>query len=157
MPCCCETNLKAIFVLGIIGLVLSGLSCIFGNYAGLIGIVASICFIVGAKSPNPSALLVGMIFTCIDCVAMIIMSIWLIVAAAVIENTSSHNHLNSILSDGGLSQNDLQGLTHQDIKDGAWVIAIAGVIYTVGAVIFLIWTIMVANKARKEIDEGIKI
>ena len=48
-------------------------------------------------------------------------------------------------------------MIHQDIKDIAWFMAIAGVIYTVGAVIFLIWTIMVANKARKEIDEGIKI
>ena len=92
MPCCCETNLKAIFVLGILGLVFGCLACIFDNYAALIGIVASICYIVGAKAPNPSALLVGMIFTCIDCVAMIIMSIWLIVAAAVIENTSSHNY-----------------------------------------------------------------
>ena len=157
MPCCCETNLKAIFVLGILGLVLSGLGCIFGNYASLIGIVASICYIVGAKAPNPSALLVGMIFTCIDCVAMIIMSIVLIVWASMIENASTHNDLNSILREEGLSQNDLQGLNHQDIKDIAWVMAIVGVIYTVGAVIFLIWTIMVANKARKEIDEGIKI
>ena len=157
MPCCCETNLKAIFVLGILGLVISGLGAIFGNYASLIGIVASICYIVGAKAPNPSALLVGMIFTCIHCVAMIIMSIVLIVAASIIENTTSTRDLNSILMDGGLSQNDLQGLKHQDIKDGAWVLAIVGVVYTVGAVIFLIWTIMVANKARKEIDEGIKI
>ena len=75
MPCFCQTNLQATFVLGIIGLVFGFLACAFQNYAGLIGIVASICFIVGAKSPNPSAILVGMIFACIECIGMIINTI----------------------------------------------------------------------------------
>ena len=35
--------------------------------------------------------------------------------------------------------------------------AILGVVYVVGVIMFQIWTIIVANKARKEIDQGIKI
>merc|ERR1712008_51701 len=89
MPCCFQTNLQATFVLGILGLLLACLACIFGNYAGLIGVVASICFIVGAKSPNPTAILVGMIFACIECVGMIINAIVLIVAGGVVATAST--------------------------------------------------------------------
>ena len=75
MPCCCKTNLQAAFVLGIIGIVLGCISFVFGNYAGGIGIVASICFIAGAKAPNSTAILVGIVVACIHCVGMIIKTI----------------------------------------------------------------------------------
>ena len=84
MPCCCQTNLQATFVLGILGLVFGCLACIFDNYAALIGIVASICFIVGAKAPNPTAILVGIVLACIQCVGMIINAILVIVGVTVI-------------------------------------------------------------------------
>ena len=141
MPCCCQTNLQATFVLGILGLVFACLACIFGNYAGLMGLVASICFIVGAKAPNPSAILVGMIVACIECVGMIIMSIWIIVAAGAVANSAEVK----------------SALRAQGLEAGIGALIIVGVLYTVGVVIFQIWTIMVANKARKEIDQGIKI
>ena len=156
MPCCCQTNLQATFVLGILGLVFGCLACIFQNYAGLIGIVASICFIVGAKAPNPTAILVGIVLACIQCVGMIIMAILAIVWAGALA-TSTSADVNSILGDGDVSQNNLQGLTYQDIKNVAWAMVIVGVVYTVGVILFQIWTIIVANKARKEIDQGIKI
>ena len=88
MPCCCQTNLQATFVLGIIGLVFGCLSFAFTNYAGGIGIVAAICFIVGAKVPNPTAILVGIVLACIQCVGMIINAIFLIVAGTVIATST---------------------------------------------------------------------
>ena len=147
MPCCCQTNLQATFVLGIISLVFGGLSFIFNNYAGGIGIVVGICYIVGAKSPNSSAILVGMIFACIECVGMIIMSILVIVSAGAVAD-SVHRYNRSY---------GYHGQTNQDAVAILGGMVIVGVIYTVGVVIFQIWTIIVANKARKEIDQGIKI
>ena len=88
MPCCCQTNLQAAFVLGIIGIVLGCISFVFGNYAGGIGIVASICLVVGAKAPNPTAILVGIVLACIQCVGMIINAIFLIVAGTVIATST---------------------------------------------------------------------
>ena len=87
MPCC-QTNLQAAFVLGIIGIVLGCISFVFENYAGGIGIVASICLVVGAKAPNPTALLVGIVLACIQCVGMIINAILLIVAGTVIATST---------------------------------------------------------------------
>ena len=155
MPCCCETNLKAIFVLGILGAVFGCLALIFKNYAGVLGIVASICFIIGAKSPNPTALLAGMILAIIECVGMIIVSILDFVEAG--DAATSTSSANSYLKDAGLTQNDLKGLSPKETKNIIGFTIIFGVVYTVGVIIFQIWVIMVANKARKEIDQGIKI
>ena len=43
------------------------------------------------------------------------------------------------------------------VRASGLALVIVGAVFTVGVVIFQIWTIIVANKARKEIDEGIKI
>ena len=43
---------------------------------------------------------------------------------------------------------------HSDSKAAIGAIAILSVVYVVGVIMFQIWTIIVANKARKEIDEG---
>ena len=151
MPCCCQTNLQATFVLGIIGLVVNILSLYpFLNWGAIMGIVASICFIVGAKAPNSSAILVGMICACIECVAMIIYTIYAFVVAGAL-TTSNSRVANSYL-------NEYPGLSHQynqavkDARGTVGALVIAGVVLTVGAVIFQIWVIIVANKARKEIN-----
>ena len=49
-----------------------------------IGIVASICLVVGAKAPNSTAILVGIVLACIQCVGMIINAILVIVGVTVI-------------------------------------------------------------------------
>ena len=162
MPCCCQTNIQATFVLGILGLVFGGLSFIFHNYAGGIGIVASICFIVGAKSPNPTAILAGIILACIQCVGMIIHAILLIVAGTKIFSKSSlrerfstpigghpNQHLNAILNQHASNIGAVQ--------DTVGALVIVGVVYTIGVIMFQIWAIIIANKARKEIDEGIRV
>ena len=153
MPCCCQTNIEATFALGILGLVFGGLSFAFLNYAGGIGIVASICYIFGAKSPNPTAILAGIILACIQCVGMIINAILLIVAGTVVANfksiLSQSGHQNAILNQHAANIGAVQ--------DTVGALVIVGVVYTIGVIMFQIWTIIVANKARKEIDEGIRV
>ena len=160
MPCCCQTNIQATFVLGILGLVFGGLSFVFHNYAGGIGIVASICFIVGAKSPNPTAILAGIILACIQCVGMIINAILLIVAGMFVANFKSNIQ---IMPPIGHQKQDLNAILNQHaanigaVQDTVGALVIVGVVYTIGVIMFQIWTIIVANKARKEIDEGIRV
>ena len=167
MPCCCQTNIQATFVLGILGLVFGGLSFVFHNYAGGVGIVASICFIVGAKSPNPTAILAGIILACIQCVGMIINAILLIVVGTVVANFKSilsqsghqNQHLNAILDQHaaniGAAQVPFGVCLYFGVFWSIW--SIVGVVYAIGVIMFQIWTIIVANKARKEIDEGIRV
>ena len=123
------------------------LSCVFfalANYVdGAIGIVVSIVLIVGAKAPNATALLVWMILACLQCIAMICMAIYgLVVGAAVGVAVATSDDLKPL---------------DPDAKAVLGAAAILGVVYVVGVIMFQIWTIIVANKARKEIDEGIKI
>ena len=161
MPCCCQTNLQATFVLGILGLVFGCLACIFENYAALIGIVASICFIVGAKAPNPTAILAGIILACIQCVGMIINAILLIIVGTVLKSISSQSdqnqHLNAILNQHAVNIGDFEFSVGVLAYILYRFLVPVGVVYTIGVIMFQIWTIIVANKARKEIDQGITI
>ena len=96
------------------------------------------------KAHNPSAMLVGMIFACIQCIGMIIMAI---LATVLVVAIAAYN-----------SQEETLFLrTYKVTANEAMVSNILGVVFAVGDIIFTIWVIMVANKARKEIDQGIKI
>jgi hypothetical protein len=81
---------------------------------------------------------------------MIILSIYALVVAGAL-TTSNSRVANSYL-------NEYPGLSHQynqavkDARGTVGALVIAGVVLTVGAVIFQIWVIIVANKARKEIN-----
>ena len=144
MPCCCETNLKAAFVLGIIDLVLGCVFFAFQNFIdGPIGVVLAILLIVGAKAPNATVLLVWMVLACLQCAEMIGIAIYgLVVGAAVATSAEVRAEVKAL---------------HSDSKAAIGAIAILSIVYVVGVIMFQIWTIIVANKARKEIDQGIKI
>ena len=158
MSCCtCKTNLKAAFVLGIIDLLLSCVHFafayfIFGEYtigalpskvlifgvkapnaSALLILMFPIVLIVGAKAPNASALLVSIILAYLKCFFTIGWTIYGFVVA-----NAQINHDN------------------WDWRPD-WSLLIVGAIYSVLQVLFQIWIAIVANKARKEIAEGIKI
>ena len=80
-----------------------------------------------------------MILACLQCVAMICVAIYDLVVVAVVATSD-----------------DLKPLD-PDAKAVLGAAAILGVVYVVGVIMFQIWTIIVAYKARKEIEEGIKI
>ena len=117
------------------------LSCVFfalANYVdGAIGIGVSIVLIVGAKSPNATALLVWMILACLKCALSIGLTIHGIVLGAAV---------------GAGTEEDLN--RQKALLGPAFIL---GVVFVVGDILFQIWVIVVANRARKEIDQGIKI
>ena len=88
---------------------------------------------------------------------MIVNAIILVVAGTVVANIKSflsqsghlNQHLNAILNQHGANIGAVQ--------DTVGALVIVGVVYTIGVIMFQIWTIIVANKARKEIDEGIRV
>ena len=156
MPCCCETNLKAAFVLGIISLILSCGNFPFKLYAeGAIGIAVSIVLIVGAKAPNATALLVWMVLACLQCVVMIIYAILGIVGAGVVAGANPDALKSHFIAETGA--NDLHHEDADDVKTGITALLIIGVVFIVGVIMVQIWTITVVKKARKEIDQGIRI
>ena len=86
MCCCCATNIKAAFVLGIILAVLSFLGCA-GKMQGVIasGIISGLihCILVfGAHKRNSTAILVWMVLAILSCIGLAIMAILGIIGIA---------------------------------------------------------------------------
>ena len=82
MPCCCETNVQAAFVLGIIGIVFSLCFCAFPPYTGggiFLGIVEALIsaiLIYGAHKRNHKAILISIILLILECVGEVIYAIY---------------------------------------------------------------------------------
>ena len=86
MCCCCATNIKAAFVLGIVLAVLSFLGCA-GKMQGVIagGIMSGLihCILVfGAHTRNSTAILVWMVLAILSCIGLAIMAILGIIGIA---------------------------------------------------------------------------
>merc|ERR1719192_2001357 len=87
MPCCCATNVKAAFVLGIILVIFSLLSCFGTDEEGGYNIISGIVFalingilVYGAHARNSTAILVWMILAIIECVFYAIIAVIVIIA-----------------------------------------------------------------------------
>jgi len=124
MPCCCESNVKAAFVLGIIFCVLSILGCFNGGVQAIVtGIVMALVngiLVFGAHKRHSTAILVWMILATIECIIYVAYMILTII------------HLVTVGGDLG-------------------VLIFIIVLYVV-IIAFTIWTILVAHRARQEID-----
>ena len=124
MPCCCATNVKAAFVLGIVLAVLSLIGCGNGSNGiinGIIGVIIHCILIFGAHTRNSTAILVWMVLAILSCIGYVILVVLGVIAIA----------------DAGAA--------------GAGVVFI---VFMVGIILFQIWTIIVAKNARKEIEAG---
>ena len=128
MPCCCATNVKAAFVLGIVLAVLSLLGCGNGNNGiinGIIGGIIHCVLIFGAHTRNSKAILVWMVLAILSCIGYAILAILGVVAIA---------HAGAAGAPGE-----------------AVGVVIFFIIFMIGIILFQIWTIIVAKNARKEI------
>ena len=126
MCCCCATNVKAAFILGIVLAVLSFLACV-GKMQGVIasGIISGLihCILVfGAHTRNSTAILVWMVLAILSCIGYVILVVLGVIAIA----------------DAGAA--------------AAGVVVF--IVFMVGIILFQIWTIIVAKNARKEIEAG---
>ena len=134
MPCCCATNVKAAFVLGIVLAVLSLISCgneSDGKWDGIIsGIITAIihCILIfGAHTRNSTAILVWIVLAVLACIGYAIMAILGVVVIA---------HA------GAAGGEDALG------------VAVVFIVIMIGIILFQIWTIIVAKNARREIEAG---
>ena len=128
MPCCCATNVKAAFVLGIVLAVLSLIGCGNGSNGtinGIIGVIIHCVLIFGAHTRNSTAILVWMVLAILSCIGYAI----LVVLGVIV--------LGDFRAGAG--------------GDGLGVVFIPVMI---GIILFQIWTIIVAKNARKEIEAG---
>jgi len=139
MPCCCATNVKAAFVLGIVLAVLSGLSC-FDNSEGalaigIIGAVIHCILIFGAHTRNSTAILVWMVLAILDCIGIAIVAILGIIGIA-----------------SGMSLGMSGGHMAGQVVGVAVGFIVFWTVFCIGIILFQIWTIIVAKNARKEIE-----
>jgi len=134
MPCCCESNLKASFVMGIIFTVLNIVALVVSRdlqsiISGIIFALVNLILVFGAHKRNRDAILVWIILAIIQTLILIVFCIILIIGIAGV---------------GGSL-----GL-HASI-DVAFAILIIVLIIYITIIALLIWTMTVANRARKEI------
>jgi len=134
MPCCCESNVKAAFVLGIIFSVLNIVGLIVQRdvqsiVAGIIFALVNLILVFGAHKRNKEAILVWIILAAIQTLILAVFAILIIIGVA-----------------------GIGGFVGQDPRvDAAFSILIIALIIYIAIVALLIWTMIVANRARKEI------
>ena len=137
MPCCSKDYVQASFVLGIVLAVLSLLTCFGGGRGtiihGIFWALISGILIFGAKMRNPTAILVWMVFAIIEVVWLIVVAVMAIIAAIAVSGVASQHNLNA---------------------GGSIAIYIVFIIFVGALILFKIWTIIVAKKAREEIQVG---
>ena len=129
-PCCCESNVKAAFVLGIIFIVLCILNCfnqnedgeyLYNIIGGIVGALINGLLVYGAHTRNSTAILVWMVLAIIECICLCVITVLFVIAVAY------------------------AGVLH-------WIVILVVAIYA-GTILFTIWTIVVAKNARREIKE----
>ena len=140
MPCCCATNVKAAFVLGIVLAVLSFLSCA-SQIEGAIptGIICGLinCILVfGAHTRNSTAILVWIILAILSCIAYAIIAI---LGIAIIAGAGA---LGAAVGDPAVA------------AGVAFGVLVFFIIFMIGIILFQIWTIIIARNANREIEAG---
>ena len=134
MPCCCATNVKAAFVLGIVLAVLSLIGCFNGRDGIINGIIAAIihCILIfGAHTRNRTAILVWMVLTILSCIGYAILTIFAVIAIA---------HAGAAGAAGAAGK--------------AVGVVVVLIVFMIGIILFQIWTIVIAKNARREIEAG---
>ena len=78
-PCCCESNVKAAKVLGIIFIVICILNCFNENedgehfyniIGGIVGVLIDGLLVYGAHARNSTAILVWIVLAIIECICL---------------------------------------------------------------------------------------
>merc|ERR1711971_234568 len=150
MPCCCASNIKAAFVIGIVLAVLYALNVaisfygtnIFSIITGVLGLVTASILAYGAHTRNAKAMLIYIGSAILIIILFIVETVLGIVEVEACNDFQGTNqtHICSIAAGAG-------GAVGRGI-------VVFAVVYAVGVIIFDIWTIIVAKNAKKEIEDG---
>merc|ERR1712223_698734 len=134
---CCKDNVQACFVLGIVFAGLNVLFCLFGDASnilyGIYGALVSGILIYGAHKRNRTAILIWMVLTIIGVIGLIVVSVLAIIFVSDSEFVSEFD-------------------TEIDAGDGLGIVVLSVIIAGI-FILFDIWTIIVAKRARAEIHK----
>ena len=148
MPCCCESNVKAAFILGIVFVTLSILGCLQGDLqsiiAGIVGALINGILVFGAHKRNSTAILVWIILAIIQCIVFVIFGILAILLIVAVNTTN-----------GSYNEEFLQ--IKKAVTIGVIIGAIIAVVIYVATIILYIWAIIVAKNARREIENEVNV
>jgi len=163
MPCCCASNIKAAFVIGIVLAVLYALNVaisfygtnIFSIITGVLGLVTASILAYGAHTRNAKAMLIYIGSAILIIILFIIETVLGIVEVEACNDFQGTNQTDTI--DWGTNQNDTNHICSIAAGGDGIVgksFVVFAVVYAVGVIIFDIWTIIVAKNAKKEIEDG---
>ena len=89
--CCCESNVRAAFVLGIIFIILGIGNCLindedfhgylYNNIRGIIGVLINVPLVYGAHTRNSTAILIWIISAIVECICLLISTILSVIDA----------------------------------------------------------------------------
>jgi len=134
---CCKDNVQACFVLGMVFAGLNILFCLFGDashiLSGIYGALVSGILIYGAHKRNRTAILIWMVLTIIGVIGLIVVSVLAIIFVSDSEFVSEFD-------------------TEIDAGDGVGIVVLSVIIAGI-FILFDIWTIIVAKRARAEIHK----
>jgi hypothetical protein len=164
MPCCCASNIKAAFVIGIVLAVLNILNIaisfydtkIFSIITGFLGLVSASILAYGAHTRNAKAMLIYIGSAILIIILFIVETVLDIVEVEACNDFQGTNQTD-IIDWGTNNQTDTNLICSIAAgADGAVGkgIVIFAVVVAVGVIIFDIWTIIVAKNAKKEIEDG---
>ena len=165
MPRCCASNIKTAFVIGIVLAVLYTLNIaisiydthFFGIITGFLGLVSASILAYGAHTRNAKAMLIYIRSAILIIILFIVETVLGIVKFEACNDFQGTNQ-NDIIDRGTNTQTDTNDYICS-IAAGAGgavgkgtVVFLMIIVYAVGAIIFDIWTIIVAKNAKKEIE-----
>jgi len=176
MPCCCKDNVQACFVYGIYSIIgkLLTLCMAFwllymhqGAHHGvdteriliaIYGVMVSGLLIFGAKKRDPTAILIWMVFAILGLVVLIAIAVLANMVVLPFIYIKSHPEMFTNTTQGTFGQQHVNGTSHPYDGTGSDMTLSAMLIIfdiLIGAcILFEIWTINVAKRARKEIFDN---
>jgi len=169
MPCCCKDNVQACFVYGIVSIIgklftlCMAFSLLYMHQGvehgvdierillAIYGMLVSGLLIFGAKKRDPTAILIWMVFAILGLVVLIAVAVLANMVALPFIFITSHPEMFTNTT----GQQHVNGTSHPDDGTGSDMTLSAMLIIfdiLIGAcILFDIWTINVAKRARKEI------
>ena len=162
MPCCCASNIKAAFVIGIVLAVLYTLNIAISFYdtriysiiTGFLGLVSASILAYGAHTRNAKAMLIYIGSAILIIILFIVETVLDIVEVQACNDFQGTNQTD-IIDWGTNNQTDTNHIC--SIAAGADGVVgksllVFTVVVAVGVIIFDIWTIIVAKNAKKEME-----
>ena len=164
MPCCCASNIKAAFCIGISLAVLGSLGTYMSfrdgetinTILGVLNFVNALFLSYGAHTRKANAMLIYKRFTILNIIVLIFETAFGVIGVFLIfKNKDTISKFKTEVCEEFRGTNNYQDCLKtgdDDLKARGTIGIIYITVITVGVIIFDIWTIIVAKNAKKEIE-----